>query len=70
MPHFNKRVRIYRPYLILYLQLYELYFDYAFYRCHVKVWCSSRSFYRQPHFYIRFGILLRDAYRCCHVIFI
>ena len=26
-------------------------FYYAFYRCHVKVWRSSRSFYIQPRIY-------------------
>jgi hypothetical protein len=31
MPHLNKRGRIYRPYLILYSQPREWYFDYAFY---------------------------------------
>jgi hypothetical protein len=37
MLHLNKQERIYRPYLILYSQLYELYFDYEFYRYHVKL---------------------------------
>jgi hypothetical protein len=38
MPYLNKRGRIYRPYLILYSQLRESYFDYAFYKYHVKLW--------------------------------
>jgi hypothetical protein len=27
-------------------------FYYALYSCHVKVWRSSRSFHRQPHFLV------------------
>jgi hypothetical protein len=45
MPHLNKRGRIYRLFLILYSQLRESYFDYAFYRYHVKVWCSVAFFH-------------------------
>jgi len=44
MPLLNKRGRIYPPYLILYLQLRESYFDYAFYRYYVKVWRTVAFF--------------------------
>jgi hypothetical protein len=48
MPHLNKRGRIYRPYLISVFIATLVVFYYAFYRCHVKVWRSSRSFLSFP----------------------
>jgi hypothetical protein len=48
MPHLNKRARIYRPCLILYLQPRESYFDYRFYKSHVIVWWRSVVFLSNP----------------------
>lgn len=47
MPHLNKRAKIYRPCLILYLQPRESYFDYRFYKFHVIVWRSAVFFFVQ-----------------------